>query len=355
MTQRLLVVACAGSAALVFAGTAFAKTQLVVTGATEIGASAQTIVQVKEEQTDAAPSKLSIYLPAGYVANLGQSTGVQIGTVDAGLQALAVSPDVITAQGTMLVGDRTSPALQASAMECTGTATHAAIWLLRIPLSAQTLDVPLFVDPTTAADPPSTSEKLVLCLPNPYAEARPPITRAPAGAKIVDAKLKLSAGVLTNPTKAGMYVWRSVITPWTANGFEANIAGTVETQAIVTIPSSLSLKAKVKTVRQRTRVTNSVLLSGKVLESLQGIRGARVAFFANGKSAGAATTGSAGAFSKRAGLSKRTTFTATATLPTRETACMSPLPASLAPGGCVSATTAGYKIASTAVTVAPRR
>ena len=248
---------------------------------------------MKEEQTDAAPFKISIYLPTGYIANLGQSAGVQIGTVDAGLQALAVSTDVITAPGTVLVGDKTSPALQASATQCTGTPTHAAIWVARIQLTGQTLEVPLFVDPTTTADPPSTSAKLVLCLPNPYAEAQPPISRAPAGAKIVDAKLKLSAGVLTNPTTAGTYLWRSVITPWTANGFEPNVAGTVETQAIVTIPSSLSLKAKLKTVRLRTRVTNSVLLSGKVLESLSGISGAKMAFFANGKSAGSAMTGAA--------------------------------------------------------------
>ena len=352
---RFLVVGCAGIAALALAGNALSKTQLVVTGATETGASAQTIVQVKEEQTDAAPFKISIYLPTGYIANLGQSVGVQIGTVDAGLQALLVSTDVIAASGTVLVGDKSASALQASATQCTGTATHAAIWVMRIQVAGQTLDVPLFVDPTTAADPPSTSAKLVLCLPNPYAEAQPPISRAPAGAKIVDAKLKLSAGVLTNPTTAGTYLWRSVITPWTANGFEPNVAGTIETQAIVTIPSSLSLKAKVKTVRQRTRVTNSVLLSGKVLESLQGVGGAKVAFFANGRTAGSAMTGLAGAFSKKSGLTKRTTFTATATLPTRETACVSPLPASLVPGGCVTATLAGYKIASSAVTVTPRR
>jgi len=353
--MRILVLGCAGTVALALAGNAISKTQLVVTGATETGASAQTIVQVKEEQTDAAPSKISIYLPTGYIANLGQSAGVHIGTVDASLQALLVSTDVISAPGTVVVGDKTSSALQESATECTGAPTHAAIWLLHIEVAGQSLDVPLFIDPTTAADPPATSVKLVLCLPNPYAEAQPATSRAPAGAKFVDAKLTLSAGVLTNPTTAGTYLWRSVITPWTVNGPQPNAAGTIETQAIVTIPSSLSLKAKLKTVRLRTRVTNSVLLSGKVLESLTGIGGAKVAFFANGKSSGAAMTGFAGAFSKTSGLTKRTTFTATATLPTRETTCVSPLPVSVVPGGCVTATLAGYKIASNAVTVTPRK
>ena len=59
--------------------------------------------------------------------------------------------------------------------------------------------------------------------------------------------------MLTNPTAAGTYLWRSVITPWTASGSQPNASGTIETQAIVTIPSSLSLKAKLKVVRRRTR------------------------------------------------------------------------------------------------------
>src|SRR6266536_2076977 len=131
----------------------------------------------------------------------------------------------------------------------------------------------------------------------------------------------------------------------------------MEAQAIVAIPSSLSLKGKVKTTRHKRRgritVTNSVLLSGKLLENLKGIGGARVAFFANGRSAGSATTGPAGAFAKTAALGKTTTFTATATVPTRETACVSPLSLTSAPAGCVSATMSGYKIAGTDVTVTP--
>jgi hypothetical protein len=358
---RLLIFGCAATAALAFAGNALAKTpQLIISGSTSTGASAATVVEVTEEKTDAAPFRISIYVPVGYTTNIGQAAGVQIGDVAASLQALVISEDaIIDAPGSVLVGDRTSTALQTSAAQCTGTPTHAAVWLLHVTVAGQTLDVPVYVDPTTGAEAAFSSAKLVLCLPNPYAEAQPPTSRAASGAKIIDAKMTLSAGVLTTPSSAGSYVWRSVITPWTVHGPAPNAAGTIEAQSIVSIPSSLSLKAKLKTKRHkrhgRTTVTNSVLLSGKLLENLQGVSGAKVAFFANGKSAGSATTGATGSFSKTAGLRKRTTYKATATVPTRETACVSPLPVTSVPGGCVSATIAGYKISSNSVTVKPKK
>lgn len=358
---RLLVVGCAATASLALAGNAFAKTpQLIVKGATTTGASAATTVEVKEQKTDAAPLKISIYVPTGYVANIGQSVNTQIGTVDASLQALAISADaIITATGTVTVGDATSTPLRTSAAQCTGVATHAAIWLLNVTVAGQALTVPIYVDPTTGTEAAFSSSKLVLCLPNPYAEAQPPSSRAASGAKIIDAKLVLSAGVLTNPSSPGSYVWRSVITPWTVNGATPNVVGTIETQGIVSIPASFSLNAKVKLVRHkrhgRTTVTNSVLLSGKLLENLRGVSGAKVSFFANGKSAGSARTKAGGAYSRTAGLAKRTTFSAKVSVPTRETSCVTPLPVTSVPGGCISATMAGYALTSSTVLATPRK
>jgi hypothetical protein len=139
-----------------------------------------------------------------------------------------------------------------------------------------------------------------------------------------------------------------VITPWALSGAAPDLATTVEAQGIVAVPAILSLKAKVKTV------PNSVLLSGKLLENLKGVSGARVAFFANGKSAGSTKT-KAGAFSKTARLEKRTRFSASATLPTRDTSCVAPLPFTTSPGGCVSATIAGYRLISSTVLATPRK
>jgi hypothetical protein len=362
MGGRLIGVAgfLAATAALPLAGSALAKTpQLLVNGAQATGASARTTFQVKEAKTDAAPLQISIYMPTGYTANLSHAAGTQIGTVRNKIQLLASSVDSIAdASGTVLVADKSSPALQASATECTGTQAHAAIWLLHTDAAGQTFDVPVYVDPTTGPEAAFSSAKFVLCLPNPYEQALPG-TRAPGGAKIFDAKATLSAGVITNPTAAGAYLWRAVIAPWSASGPNPNPAGTVEVQGIVTVPSSLALKATVKTIRRkrhgRKTVTNSVLLSGKLLENLQGVGGARLTFYADGKTTSSTTTNATGVFSRRLGLNDKATFNVTATVPTRETACVSPLPAAAVPAGCVSATLAGYRIGSNSVDATPKK
>jgi hypothetical protein len=162
-----------------------------------------------------------------------------------------------------------------------------------------------------------------------------------------------AACVITNPSAAGSYLWRTTITPWTVNGATPNAAGTIETQSLVNLPSSLTLKATDKTKRKKkgkkVKVSNSVLLSGKLLENLQGIAGAKVTI----TKAGSATTNASGSFSKSAGLGKKTSFKATAVVPTREVACVSPLPG--IPAGCVTNTIAGFTVSSNTVTASPKK
>ena len=98
-----------------------------------------------------------------------------------------------------------------------------------------------------------------------------------------------------------------------------------------------------------------MLLSGRLLEKLQGVAGAKVSFIGGGKRVGTATTSATGAFSKSFALTKKTTFRATVVVPTREVSCVSPLPASVVPGGCVSATLAGYTLTTAAVTATPKK
>ena len=102
-------------------------------------------------------------------------------------------------------------------------------------------------------------------------------------------------------------------------------------------------------------MANSVLLSGRLLEKLQGVAGAKVTFFGGAKRVGTATTSATGAFAKSLALAKKTTFRATIVVPTREVGCLTALPASSAPGGCVSATLAGYTLTTAAVTATPKK
>lgn len=344
MGRRFWVAAaCVLLGSVVGAANAAAKTVLLVSGPTAKAASGATTIEVRGAAADAAWGEVATYVPNGYTIDLGHPTGTRIGSATAVVQLLETRTNA-KATGTVLVADPNDAAVQRAAAACTGDVVHAGVWLVRLTVSAQTVDVYAYVDPTRAGDVPFGSAKLVLCLPQPYSSVLP--SYAPRGAKISDLTLTLSAGIFTNPFLAGSSVWRTVLTPWAGTGAALELAAAAESQALVALPASLRLHAKVK--------KSTVVLSGKVLENLVGIAGARISFFANDTSAGAASTGMRGTFAKRRRLPTRTTYTATATIPTRTAACVSPLPPSIAPAGCLSATRAGYRLRSNSVVVTPR-
>jgi hypothetical protein len=335
MGRRLLAAAACG---LFFAADASAKPQLLVSGPTSTAASGMTTIDLRGAAADAAWAQVTLYVPSGYTINLGQITGARIGTVVA--TSLASGP-VAGATGVVLGADPKDAALEQTATECTGAPMHAGAWLLRMTISPQTFDVPAFIDPTAPEQSGFGSARITFCL-----GPRPSFS---------DLKIALSAGVFTNPLVGGSFVWRALVTPWRLNGSARDPASTVEAQGLVGVPSSLSLKAKLTTTRRGPRVSNSVLLSGALLETLRGVGGATVSFFATDRSVGSARTGATGAFSKRLRVKQRTTFRVTATVSTTDVPCVNALPASLAPAGCVSATRAGYRLRSGSIVVTPRK
>jgi hypothetical protein len=360
---RLALLALAGATSLALAGTALATPKLIVGGKLGLGESGA-VVQVSEEKSDAAPAKISIYAPQGYTGTVTGTAGTQVGTVHADLQALAISPDaIIQAEGTILTDD---PA-KYTANPCS-PGSHTAVWLLHVTVSGTTLDIPVYVDaPAPASDPlgQGAPARLQLCLPSPYAEAGP--QRAAFGAKIVNAALTLNQGVLVNPSTRGLFPWRTIITPYTVNSGTPNAGGTVETRAMVNLPVSLSLAAKVKTTRHKvkvhgktkTRVTNAVILTGALSEGGNGIGGIKVELLSGPsatklKSRGTVKTSAAGSFSRQLGLPNKTSFEARTVVDVRDvtsTGCATPTPGI----SCVSATAPGFSITSSVVTATPKR
>src|SRR5947209_5810267 len=102
-------------------------------------------------------------------------------------------------------------------------------------------------------------------------------------------------------------------------------------------------------------VPKSLQLSGSLTENGQGTSGAKVDIFAGGKKRGSTTTSSSGSYSRSLGLPNKATFQAKATVPQRDVACVSPLPTTQVPAGCVGATLAGYTISSATVTATPKK
>jgi hypothetical protein len=142
-------------------------------------------------------------------------------------------------------------------IQCTGVARHDTVWLLQLTAAGQQLTVPLFVDRTAAPESAFASLKIQLCLPSP--DIPQSQGGAAFGAKILDAILDLN-GIYTNPSARGRYTWRGVFTPYTPGTGTPNPAGTVESQGLVSIPSTLTLKA-----RYISR-TNTYRLQGKLVE-----------------------------------------------------------------------------------------
>lgn len=255
--SRLALLAWAAVAALVFAGSALATPRLIIGGLTALGSS-QVTVQFTEDKTDAAPTKISIYVPTGYTGAVTAAAGTQIGTVHADLQALAISPDaIINADGQILTADPS----RFVANTCT-PGTHTAVWLLHVTVSGQTLDVPMYVDlPAPTNDPlvGTSSARLVVCFSSPYV---PTPVGAPFGAKIINAALTLNQGTFTTPTARGAYLWRAVVTPYTVGSATPNAAGTVETRGVVEAPSALTISAKVTNKKKRIVRISGVLKTG---------------------------------------------------------------------------------------------
>jgi len=332
--KRFSLLAAAAVAVLAVAGLASATPRLIISGTT---------VQVLEDKTDAAPLRITIFVPTGYTATLGQAAGSQIGTVHADLQALAISPDaIISADGAVLVApDPNAATLQAAATQCTGTTTHAATWLLHVTVSGTTLDVPVWVDPTTGATTALGVATMNLCLPDPYDNA-PAASRAAFGAKIINAQMNLNAGVLSG--SGGL--WRSIITPWDTTTPAPDAAHTIEAQSLdagtptVTLASKRTGKGKAK-------------LSGTVTQGGQPVAGATVALYAGGKKVATVKTSANGTYSTTVKVAKTTKFAAKATLPQRDSSCVSPLPTSQVPGGCLNLTIAASAATSAAVTAKP--
>src|SRR3954453_5974211 len=148
---RLAAAAIAAVSLLACVGGAFARPQLLVTGPTATAASGMTVLEVKGAAADAAGAQVTTYVPSGYTINLGQPAGTRIGSVSARAQLLA-SGATAGATGVVLVADGNDAAVQQAATQCTGSPAPAGVWLSGLSLPAQTLDVPLYVDPTTASE-----------------------------------------------------------------------------------------------------------------------------------------------------------------------------------------------------------
>jgi hypothetical protein len=147
-------------------------------------------------------------------------------------------------------------ALDASDANATAAAqcgvTAAQTWDLHLTAAGQTLDIPLYVVASSAAEAAAGfPTKLVVCLPPPDVPAGTP-GRATFGAKLLSATFDSSA--ITQPAATGDYRWTSLWTPYNPGKGTPNPAGTVETQAIRHIPTQIK-----QTITKKKLTTHKVV------------------------------------------------------------------------------------------------
>ena len=212
------------------------------------------------------------------------------------------------------------------------------------------MQVPLYAAPTSGAETALGSYKLVICLPPPDVPVGTP-GRAVFGVQVLDAVFTVN-GIFTTPSSAGTQGWQALFTPYNPGQGTVNAVGTFEAQALVGIP--VVAKVKAVSVKHKTYKVTGVVTAGGT-----GAAGVSVKLFrgtSSGKlvAAGSATTGAGGTFSFSGKLGKKPLFfQIQAKAAEHTTACVSPLPATVAPAGCAGATLSGWNAASATVKVKP--
>ncbi|HEV7134741.1 MAG TPA: hypothetical protein VGN27_13520 [Gaiellaceae bacterium] len=351
---RATIAAAATLATLAFAGSALAANTgsiAVWHSPMTLGASSSTTIHVSIPKSTDPLARLAIYAPSGYSANLSQAPGANIGSVT----ATAFSYDTqltLPLEGTV---NTDSPA--AHTADACSPGTHAAIWILNLSVSGQTLQVPMYVDPTAGAEAALGAYKLVICLPPPDVPAGTP-GRAAFGAQLLDAQFTVN-GIFSTPSGGGLVRWESLFTPYNPGKGTPNAAGTWESRAFVPLPVSLSLKASY------TKKNRNYSVGGKLSEGGLPVSGVTVSVLSGSSptklvAGRTGTTTSAGAWSAKGKFGARPKkpvyFKATAAVKERDytaTGCQSPLAPTIAPAGCLSATLPPWTATSAVAKIKP--
>lgn len=289
---RLVAVAAGALGALALAAPAMAaytSPRLAITNPDEkTTGGGRVTIRFAQAREDDATFRLQFYVPQGYTTNVIPTAGQDLGTADAIVNATAISPDALVPVTGRILGDTYDATKYPTGAACVGDPAIAGVWRLELTAAGQTLVVPMYVQPITSG-PIATiaTARLTACLPSPYAEAGP--ARAALGAKLISATLNIR-GVFTNPTTPGAYRWRVVATPWTPNSGTPNPAGTVELQALDTVPVNLTLAA-----RANHRL-NRITVTGRLTENAAGVGGVAVQIRRDGRLVRTVRTTAAGTY-----------------------------------------------------------
>jgi hypothetical protein len=337
-SMRLAVAAGAAFVGLAIAGPGMAAytPRLIVTSINNSpGRPTTMLLGHLQDVNDDATAKDTIYAPLGYTATLTQAPNTKIGDVSATLVLRGGGGAQVDVDGQVVADNPATWATQAT--QCTGVATHEAVWRLDITVAGTPLMVPIYVDHATGAEATFASVKIQLCLAGPVG--------TPAGAQLLFALFDVN-GVFTSPTNTADRIWRATFTPYLPGTATPNPGGTTEGQALV--PGRVSLKLAAKSFRH-----GRIVLSGRLLVDGRAFPRATVDIYVGNKRVARVKTNSTGRFTVRKRIKKKTRYRAVVTVVGDLASCTAtPLPS--VPQGCKTSTIA-FVAASNTVLARRRR
>ena len=209
-------------------------------------------------------------------------------------------------------------------MQCTGQATHEAVWRLDITIAGSPLHVPLYVDHVTSAPESDLRGREDPAVP------RGSDRNARMGAQLLFAFFDIN-GVFTNPASTSDRIWRATFTPYVAGTPTPNPGGTTEGQAV--IPGRVSLTMATKSLKHGV-----VIVSGRLTVDGQAFGGALVELYKpdSSKRIGKARTKGNGKYTIRIKIKKKTRVLAQVLFLGDLPACPAP-PLPGVPQGCKTA------------------
>jgi hypothetical protein len=284
---------------------------------------------------DDATARAAIYVPTGTVLTTNQAPGTQLGSVKAQVSALALGGALLPLTGPIIVAPP-GAVPPASQLACTGGETPSAVWLLQLAAAGQTINLPAYVIPTTAAETALGPAKVVFCLAPPDI----PVDQGGAtfGAKFLSAELTVKGVFSTVLTGTWIAIW----TPWQAGNGQINATGTVASPAAIA-PGAVTAKAK------KRKNKKGAVVSGRVTQAGQGRGAATVQIWGR--------VGFKGAFKRMKNVKAKSNGTFAATVARGDSfrvrvvavsAAAAPLCAALAglPAPCVNPTVNGFVVQS---------
>ena len=315
---RLLVLGLAATVGLALASPALATRTLTITpnDYNVSGAGGNTIA-IEQSDSDAPLAKVTLYAPVGYASLLNEQPGANIGSVSAVVMIKALAGAKVPVQGAILVDDPAKYTSQQAAVACAGAVRHDAVWLLKLSLQGQALDVPMFVDRVTqGTETGFAAFKMQVCFRSPDI----PVEQGgqPNGVTPLSARIFLER-TFANPGTNGTYTWRAVFIPFRAGTGTIDVAGAVEARSLVQLPTQLTIKGKKVKRKVGKKTLTYAEVSGTITRVGVGVAGLNVRVRLNGKLVAAVKSRAGGAYSVRVRIRGKSvvTFSSQVVVPVR--------------------------------------